>query len=333
VLKKLLKSFLRFFSDCFTYGAILLIIFAMWGWFEYGRPGSLAEKQIIYIEKGDSFSKIAQSFEDKNIIPSKTYFAALSFLRGVTRQIQPGEYEIPAHASVQLLHDIILNGKRIAHKFLVKEGDSVAEVSQMLLERDNLVGDISEDIPEGCLLPDTYYYQWSDNRQALIKRMQKAMKATLVKNWEQRQSQLNLQTAQEALILASIVEKEARKPAERPIIASVFLNRLKLNMPLQADPTVVYAMTKGKYKLERPLFLKDLKLDDPYNTYRVKGLPPGPICNPGKAAIEAVVAPEDTKFLYFVVDGTGGHIFASNLKDHRKNVNRWRKIKKLNKNA
>lgn len=191
-----------------------------------------------------------------------------------------------------------------------------------------LIGKMPTGLKEGELLPETYDIRWGDTKAEVITRMQKAMKDTLVKAWESRVDNLPFSTPQEALILASVIEKETAVPEERRRIAGVFFNRLRRNMRLQTDPTVIYALTKGKYVLERPLSKKDLAIDSPYNTYTHAGLPPAPIANPGRDAIFAAVSPMMTGELYFVADGSGGHAFSNTLDEHVRNVREWRKIQK-----
>jgi len=221
---------------------------------------------------------------------------------------------------------ILIEGKSIEHKVTIAEGLTVAEIYKVLEETPLLEGDLPPPPSEGSLLPETYSYLRGENRATLVERMQKDMDSTLTELWENRAPNIAIDTKEEALILASIVEKETGVASERSHVAAVFHNRLRKGMKLQSDPTVIYAITLGKEKLDRPLSKSDLGTDSPYNTYQVTGLPPGPIANPGRAALEATLKPDDSDDLYFVANGSGGHAFAKTLEEHNKNVAEWRKI-------
>jgi UPF0755 protein len=223
---------------------------------------------------------------------------------------------------------LIVSGKTVVRRLTVAEGLTTAQVLDLLDATDGLEGRIAERPPEGSLLPETYHFSYGDSRQGMVERMQRAMRETLDRLWRKRRADLPLKTKQQALTLASIVEKETAVPHERPHIAGVFLNRLRRGMPLQSDPTVAYALTGGKVPLDRALASADLKTDSPYNTYVSRGLPPGPIANPGRESIAAVLQPLDTDDLYFVADGGGGHAFARTFQEHLRNVQRWRKVER-----
>ncbi len=198
----------------------------------------------------------------------------------------------------------------------------------MVAAAEGLSGETGPVPPEGSLLPETYHYSWNDDRAALVERMQTGMEVVLAELWPERAEGLPINTPEEAVILASIVEKETGVAEERPLVASVFVNRLKRGMRLQSDPTVVYGLTNGQRPLGRTLTFRDLDRPSPYNTYTNGGLPPGPIANPGRAALEAVLHPAESRYLYFVADGTGGHAFAKTLVEHNRNVAKWRKIQR-----
>lgn len=282
----------------------------------------------MLIDYGESLLSIAEKLERHSIIETSFGFRFFVILQGYAKKIRYGEYGFSKHMTLNAIINHMASGKTIRHKFLVKEGDTVSNIRTRLAQLTNLTGTLPESTPEGILLPETYYYSYGDKRADLIARMNKGMQEALTELWPQRDADLPFSTQLEALTLASIVEKETGLPEERPRIASVFINRLRQGIPLQADPTVIYAVTKGEEALERALIKKDLSYPSPYNTYIIRGLPPGPICNPGRASLEAVLRPLSTKDLYFVANGKGGHNFAESLDMHNKNVLIWRKQKK-----
>jgi UPF0755 protein len=224
--------------------------------------------------------------------------------------------------------DTLVEGKSIEHKVTLAEGLTSFQIVAKLMAHPELHGEIAAIPPEGSLLPDTYRFGRNDTRQDIIERMQAAQAKFLAKVWETRDEAIVVTTPQEALILASIVEKETGRADERPLIASVFQNRLRKNMRLQSDPTIIYGLVGGKAVLDHPIQQDEVDRETAYNTYKINGLPPTPIANPGRAAIEAVLRPAKTKDLYFVADGTGGHVFAATLDEHNKNVFRWRKVER-----
>ena len=223
---------------------------------------------------------------------------------------------------------IIASGRSIAYPITVAEGLTSAEVVTLLQEDARLTGDIAGTPPEGTLLPETYRVHRGDDRQALLDRMQQSMRETMDELWPGRAADLPYETREQALVLASIIEKETAVPEERGVVAGVFVNRLRRGMRLETDPTVIYALTEGRGPLGRRLLRADLDVDSPYNTYRVAGLPPGPIANPGRASIAAALNPEETDYLYFVADGSGGHAFARTLREHNRNVAAWRRSRR-----
>jgi len=218
----------------------------------------------------------------------------------------------------------LVAGEVVVHRLTLPEGLSSAEIVALVGAAPALAGEIVESVPEGSLLPETYHYVYGDDRAELIARMQTAMEAALDELWPARAEGLPFSTPEEAVVLASIVEKETGVTGERALVAGVFVNRLRIDMLLQSDPTVAYAISRGGIVLDRPLRRFDLEVDDPYNTYRHRGLPPGPIANPGRAALEAALHPAETGAYYFVADGTGGHAFAATLDEHNVNVRRYR---------
>lgn len=295
-------------------------------------PGLNTQPVRVLIAPGLGVSAIAGHLKSSGVTPDPLIFRIWARYTQAHTKLRAGEYDLPARASVIQVLNILKSGKTVVHKLTLAEGLSVTEALMVVQDADGLQGDITDIPDEGWLLPETYHYSWGDSRNALIGRMADDMGDVLSGLWAQRAKGFILKSAKDVLILASIVEKETGVAAERAKIAAVFLNRLKRGMRLQSDPTVVYALTDGSGALGRALIRDDLKIDSPYNTYRIKGLPPAPIANPGRAAIAAVIHPAQTKALYFVADGTGGHVFANSLKAHNKNVRRWRKIKRARKN-
>jgi len=245
------------------------------------------------------------------------------------KPIKAGEYEMPAHISMAALVELLQSGKVVQRRLTVPEGTTTAEIVELVRKTEALSGDITVDVKEGDLLPETYFYSRGDTRDGVLLRMKEAMEKTLDEAWRKRAAGLPYASKRDALILATIIEKETSLAAERSRVAAVYINRLRIKMRLESDPTTIYGVTGGKGMQGRELTRADLQSSSPYNTYVVAGLPPGPICNPGRAAILAAVAPAPRdRSLYFVADGQGGHVFAANIYDHNRNVARWREIQK-----
>lgn len=294
------------------------------------QPVGGDENTTVIIQKGDSAFKTAHTFREKKLIPhSLGFLSAVGFLKLRGQPLKHGEYMVEAHITLWKLLQKIVNGDVIVHYLTIPEGLTVYEISKKIEDVPILTGTIEKLPPEGTLLPETYDYYWGDSRQQIMERMEKAMENLKIKVW--KNAKIPFADWSDVLNLASIVEKETRLAKERNLVASVYLNRLKIGMPLQADPTIIYAATNGQTSFYRPIFKSDLKRESPYNTYKQKGLPPTPIACPGKASIMAVLKPAQTQYLYFVADGTGGHEFSTNLKDHNENVRNWRAIEKQKK--
>jgi UPF0755 protein len=291
------------------------------------RPGPLTGEQVVVVPRGAGLKAIAGQLEDAGIVSDQRLFHLYARYRQANRNLRAGEYAFPARTSIVEALQILVEGKAVSRFVTIPEGLTSFEAIALVNQAEGLVGESA--VPaEGSILPETYTFSLNEERSALVGRMTQSMTDTLAELWANRARDLPVKTPEEALILASIVEKETGLPEERPRVAAVFANRLRRGMKLQSDPTVAYAITRGKRQMERPLRFKDLELKDPYNTYYARGLPPGPICNPGRAALAAVLNPIETKELYFVADGTGGHVFANTLIEHNRNVEKWRKVQR-----
>jgi len=295
--------------------------------FYYEREGPLEVGQNVVIPRGSSIGAISQRLEEAGVIEDARAFHVAALVTGKNARLRAGEYAFPAGVSLREALELLESGKTVIRRFTVPEGRTAADVVGLLMETEELSGEIPSLPEEGSLLPETYHYSWGDDRNQLLERMQRSMAAVLEELWEARAVGLPLETPEEAVTLASIVEKETGVAEERPIVASVFINRLKQGMRLQSDPTVVYAITKGEQPLGRALTRADWQVEDPYNTYQNDGLPPGPIANPGRASLEAVLDPVESDYFYFVADGSGGHAFARTLDEHNRNVANWRRIR------
>ncbi len=291
-------------------------------------PGPRTLSVRIVIEPGSSVADISRQLEKDGLVRNAFVFRFWARYSGRQAGLRAGEYDVPARASVEDILALLESGRTLAHKLTVPEGTTSAEVLVLLRDAKGLRGNIDVVPADGEILPETYFYSRGERRDVLLRRMTMAMRDAVREVWARRPGKFILKTPEQMVTLASLVEKETALPVERPMIAGVFLNRLKRGMRLQSDPTVVYALTRGAAVLGRELSRSDLKIDSPYNTYRVKGLPPGPIANPGIAALRAVIRAAKTQALYFVADGTGGHVFARTLKAHNRNVARWRRFQR-----
>src|SRR5208282_663096 len=300
------------------------------GWLlmESRSPGPLAADKVVLIVREDDGGSIADQLERAGVIDSAMWFNILTLLDGNRGALKRGEYEFKAGVSMTELEQELLSGKVVLHPITFPEGLTSDQFVQRLRENDVLLGEVRESAREGSLLPETYKFAHGETRQALLTLVAKAQAKTVEEIWAKRASDLPIKSPGELVTLASIVEKETGKPEERARVAGVFVNRLQKHMKLQSDPTIVYGLVLGKGTLGHPITKAELDQPTPYNTYLIDGLPPGPICNPGKAALEAAANPVRTKELYFVADGTGGHVFAETLDQHLKNVARWRQIEK-----
>ncbi len=291
-------------------------------------PGPLQADKVVYIESGTDSTSIVDQLEREGVIDSWPLMTAALYLKREHKPIKAGEYLFKQNASLGDVVDILISGKQVLHGITIPEGLTSEQIVQRLQDNDILVGSVNAPPPEGSLMPDTFKFARGTSRETLIRTMQAEQKRIMAEVWAHRAQDTPIKSPFEMLTLASIVEKETGRADERPRVAGVFVNRLIRNMPLQSDPTIVYGLVGGKGTLGRGILRSELDQRTPYNTYMVTGLPPGPICNPGRAAMEAVANPSRTKEVYFVADGTGGHAFAETLDQHKQNVQRWRQIEK-----
>ena len=291
--------------------------------------GPLEKAKSVVIPRGAGPTTMAKLLREEGVISYPRLFRVALMVDPTPKPIKAGEYDIPAHASMEAIVEILQSGKQVQRRLTVPEGATTAEVVALLRKTEALTGDITVDVKEGDLLPETYFYSRDDTRDGLLLRMKEAMDKALDEAWRKRTGGLPLANRREALTLASIVEKETAVAAERPKIAAVFVNRLRLKMKLESDPTTIYGITGGKAPLGHELTRADLQSTSPYNTYVAAALPPGPICNPGRASMVAATHPAlHDHSLYFVADGTGGHAFSNNVYQHNRNVERWKDIQR-----
>ena len=317
----------------FILSLIILVAIAGIGVFWYGKTefegrGPLDQTTDFMVREGAGLNQIAAGLERQGIVTNQRIFSIGA--KGVLGDdtLKAGEYEIKAGSSMQEIVELMQSGKSILHSFTVPEGQTVQQVFDRLKEDEMLQGDLPAEMPaEGALLPETYKYSRGTTRAEVVEQMARAQTRALEQVWERRAPDLPLESPEELVILASIVEKETARADERPRVAGVFINRLNRGMRLQSDPTIIYGLFGGAGKpSDRPIYKSDIEKPTPYNTYVIDRLPPTPIANPGREAMEAVANPSRTNDLYFVADGTGGHAFAETLDEHNSNVARWRRI-------
>ncbi|MBA5803330.1 MULTISPECIES: endolytic transglycosylase MltG [Rhizobium] len=313
--------------------AVLVCVVAVIGFYyatsTYRNPGPLQTNTNFIVRNGAGLTEIASNLERNAIISDARIFRYLTATHlSAGESLKAGEYEIKARASMRDIMELLKSGKSILYSVSFPEGLTVRQMFDRMLQDTVLEGDLPAALPtEGSLRPDTYKFSRGTKRSEIVEQMAAAQQKLVDQIWDKRDSSLPLRSKEEFVTLASIVEKETGVPDERAHVASVFLNRLGKGMRLQSDPTIIYGLFGGEGKpADRPIYQSDLKRDTPYNTYVIKGLPPTPIANPGKDALEAVANPWKTQDLYFVADGTGGHVFAATLEEHNANVKRWRKL-------
>jgi UPF0755 protein len=298
-----------------------------WLYGNYTSPGPLKEATIVDVPRSLDRMQIAHLLHDKGVVSEPMIMGLAAIAQGLRgASMKAGEYEFPAGASMADVFNIMASGRVVTYKLTVPEGWTSEMAVNRMREQEPMTGDIAAVPAEGTVIANTYLYPRGKDRQQLLDEMVAAQTALVEDVWSRKPADSIIKTKEELVTLASIVEKETAKPEERPRVAAVFLNRLKSGMRLQSDPTIIYGIVGGKGKLDRPISQADIDAETPYNTYRINGLPPGPIATPGKDSLEAVIAPAPTSDLYFVADGTGGHVFAATLEEHNANVKKWRAI-------
>ncbi len=292
----------------------------------FEQPGPLPQDRIVNIPHGSGMRDIADVLTNQGVIDQPWVFIGGVLVLKAREDLKAGEYQFKAHASLRDVVETMVEGRVVAHQVSIPEGLTSVQVVARLMDDDVLTGTVKETPREGSLLPDTYNFTRGVTREQMIQRMQQAQLHLVKEIWDHRSPDLPLKTPDQLVILASLIEKETAKPDERTRIAAVFINRLKQKMRLQSDPTIIYGLVGGKGTLGRPIMKSEIDQPTPYNTYQIDGLPPGPISNPGRASLEAAANPARTRELYFVADGTGGHVFAETYEQHQKNVARLRSI-------
>jgi UPF0755 protein len=297
----------------------------------FDAPGPLASEKIVNVLPRSGIRDIADQLEREGVIDQPYVFMGGVLALRAGSELKYGEYQFPKQASLRQVVDILIESRVVQHPITIPEGLTSEQIIQRLLENPVLSGNIKEIPREGTLLPDTYNFPRGSARERVIALMQQAQQRVLKDVWEHRQPDLPLRTPEQLTILASIVEKETGRADERTRVASVFVNRLKQKMRLQSDPTIIYGLVGGKATLGRPILRSEIEQPTPYNTYVIDGLPPAPIANPGRASLEAAAKPARTKELYFVADGTGGHVFSETYDQHQKNVARLRSMEQQQK--
>jgi UPF0755 protein len=308
---------------CLTFlmlGLLGLLLFGPGQQTKDGKPS------IFVVVSGDGASSVTERLSDARLIKAEIGFRLVAALSGAGGRLKPAEYEIPSGATPAKIAAILTSGKGVKRSVTLPEGWSVSQIYTRLTANTILIGDLPPVPPEGSLNPDTYIIQRGDTRAQIVQRMRDSHDAMLEDLWLKRAPDLPFRTKEEAVTLASIVEKETGVAEERPRVAAVFVNRLRKGMKLQSDPTIIYGITKGA-PLRRKIFKSDLENPHPWNTYIINALPPTPIANPGKAAIAAVLNPPKSEELFFVADGSGGHVFAETYAEHDRNVQRWREFR------
>jgi UPF0755 protein len=293
----------------------------------FRAPGPLAAERTLIVPRGFGVAEIAELLEGEGVLADRwLLMGGVRLVEGPP--LRAGEYRFPARVSAEGVLELLRSGRTVVRRITVPEGLTSAEIVELLRAEPALSGEIERVPAEGTLLPDTYHFSFGDGRQEIVQRMQRGMRAALDELWARRAAELPLDDPAEAVVLASIVEKETGQADERAKVAGVFVNRLRRGMRLQSDPTVIYGLTNGERPLGRPLTRADWRHESAHNTYVIDGLPPTPIANPGRASLAAALNPDAHEYLYFVADGTGGHAFGRTLAEHNRNVAAWRRVQR-----
>ena len=320
--------FMNFIMSLMVFAAVGAGLAAYYGKREFERPGPAADAATFVIKRGAGMGEVATQLESRNLITDARIFRYGAKILKLDDKLKAGEYEIKSGASMRDILASLSSGKSVLHSLTIPEGLTVMQILTRIGENEVLTGDMPADVPpEGSLLADTQRFSRGTTRAEIIQKLVNDQKKLVEEVWARRQPDLPIKDVNEFVTLASIVEKETGKADERPRVAGVFVNRLNKGMRLQSDPTIIYGIYGGRGKpADVPIRRSDLDKQTPYNTYQIDGLPPTPIANPGRDALEAVANPSKTEDLFFVADGTGGHVFAATLEEHNENVARWREI-------
>ena len=324
---------ISFFGALTFIAGIVLAAYAFVNYQYEAKPKGENDEVVFQVPSGSGLSSIATRLEKDGLIKSAFLFKLVTKLRGNERNFKAGEFSVTSPASMRQIYDTLSEGKAILYPFTAPEGLTSAQIFRSMTKLDTLVDDSPELPAEGTLLPETYMTPRGMKKSALLKQMQKDQSDILDRLWVSRDPDLPIKTKAEAVILASVVEKETGISSERDVVAGVFINRMRKGMRLQSDPTIIYGVSKGEPLLnkkgqQRGIRRSEIDKKTDWNTYQIDGLPKTPICNPGKDAIAAVLKPAETDYLFFVADGTGGHVFAKTVREHNNNVIKWRKIER-----
>jgi UPF0755 protein len=310
-----------------TAGGLTLLVNHM-----YNRAGPLTAMQTVVIPKGTSSNAIADDLEREGVVSSRWAFMINYLVQSRMRPgevvLKHGEYLFKPGVSIREVISVLAEGKSLQYRVTIPEGLTSQQIVERLKAEENLTGDVTQIPVEGSLMPETYSIEKGMARQELLERMQAKQRQVLESVWERRREGLPFQTPEQAVVLASILEKETGRADERERIAGVFVNRLQKGMALQSDPTILYGIFGGGVQWGKPILQSEKDAKNAHNTYQIKGLPPTPICNPGRPALEAALTPAQHDDIFFVADGTGGHFFSSTLKEHNEAVANWRKVEK-----
>ncbi|WP_107990058.1 endolytic transglycosylase MltG [Breoghania corrubedonensis] len=331
------NPFVVFLNFALTFAVLVVLAIGgtlYWGKGEFDAKGPLTQETTIIVAPGSGLESIAHTLDRSGVIGQAWIFMGGVQLYKNAGKLKAGEYLFPAGVSMRNVMDMLVAGKAILHSITIPEGWTSAQIVERVKDDPVLTGELSEVPEEGSLLPETYKFTRGTTRQEIIERMRRAQEKALAEIWERRSEGLPIKSPRELVILASIVEKETGRADERPRVAGVFVNRLKQGWRLDSDPTILYGLHGGEaWQRSRTILKSEKDAPNRYNTYQIRGLPPGPIANPGRKAMEAVANPSRTKEMFFVADGTGGHLFAETLQEHQRNVRRWREAEKARRDA